>query len=113
MCDLESFAIVRNIWVKAAQITDSSMTELAKNCPNLKEISVTFSRDFEEQAMIQLQKLKNLKYLRLRSCPLFASFPAFQNLIELDLSGDSWLRHEVLIAISNFPKLIVFHMGHY
>lgn len=86
---------------------------MVKNCPNLKRIEIDFSREFEEQAMIALQRLKNLKYLRLSSCPLFASFPAFENLIELDLSGDSWLRHEVLVAVSNFPRLIVFHMGHY
>lgn len=63
--------------------------------------------------MIALQRLKQLTYLRLSSCPLVYNFPAFQNLKELDLSGDSWVRQEVLIAVSKFPLLMVFHIGHY
>lgn len=103
---LEALTVTRNIWLKSAKISDLGMTALSNNCPNLRKLSLTFVRDFEEQTMIQLQKIKNLRYLQLKSCPLFSAFGSFENLVELDISGDSWIRLEVLQSVSKCPNLV-------
>jgi len=60
--------------------------------------------------------LKNLEYLRFHSCPVQESLSPLvkgcPNLIELDISGDSWIKASLLQGISTHKTLQFLHLGH-
>jgi len=89
--------------------------------PSMKEIKIKYSRKFEENICNYLsQSFPNLSKLSLISCPIGISDceklgnKYLPNLIELDMSGDSYLSKESLNILSlNLPALKVFHLGHF
>ena len=67
---LVEIVIVWNFVEKVSKITDEGM-QCFKNTPNLKHLTIDFSRHFDRRAIFNLaQYLSNLWYLRLFSCPI-------------------------------------------
>ena len=110
---LVKFSIPRNFNNKCAKITDKSMKSL-QCCKNLEYIGIGFNRKFADVAE-HLSHFKKLKSLTLKDCTVIGSFDSFinTNIQVLNLSGDSWIRPDILQSVSQMPHLLIFHMGHY
>jgi F-box and leucine-rich repeat protein 2/20 len=115
---LASFSISRNFLEKCEHITDAAFDLKKQKCSNMKELSVKFSRKFDDLLARNLcLAFPNLVRLQLVSCPIGTSEIALigklPQLVELDCSGDSYLSSAHLKSISEWPNLRIFHLGHF
>ena len=49
---LRALAVVRDFWEASATISNKSLTSLAQNCPNLTQLHIHHSREFESVNML-------------------------------------------------------------
>ena len=115
---LESLIIKRNFLEKTSKITDKSIGTLSKNCPNLKHLTIDYSRKFEMDLAINLSlNLRNLEVLLLPNCPVIVDMSplvtACPILAEVSLAGDSWVRKICLMGLSQHPNIKILHLGHF
>lgn len=105
---------------KCLPITDKAF-DLKKPkvvCSQMKQLSVKYSRKFDDDLCKNIYlAFPNLERLQLVSCPIGTSeislLGKLPNLVELDCSGDSYMSSAHLKAISEWPKLKKFHLGHF
>ena len=62
-----------------------------------------------------LGQMKHISTLKLGACPIPESIKPLMalKLIELDMSGDSWVRMELVAEAAQLPWLKTFRLGHF
>lgn len=114
---MEEFSVVRNYFEKVAKISDDSIKAF-QACPNLRSLSLVYSRKFDANIAIYLSKyFINLRVLNLAGCPIQVSLEPLctgcPKLEELNLSGDSWVKKMCLQGVAKHTNISIFHLGHF
>jgi hypothetical protein len=63
------------------------------------------------------RNFKKLVYLSLKDCPIQEDLSIMAigspDLLELDLSGDSWVHRNAFLGLSKHPNLKILRLGHF
>lgn len=113
---LEEISLIRNCFEKCEKINDESLLMLAP-CYNLKRIKFVYTRKFSYNFSKYISSFfSNLSYLNLRGCPVQEKLDflvdSCPNLVEVNLSGDSWVKCECISGLAKHQNLKILHIGH-
>ena len=102
-------------------MTLAKLPDGAQKFVHMEVLRISYSKNFRSSICSNISHwFPNLRILQLNSCPIGMSDCSLlgnkylPNLVELDMSGDSYVSKESLEVLSKgLPKLEIFHLGHF